>query len=153
MKWTSSSQHSRGFDVANLRFMLTGPAAFITLALFGLYFWGLRLIGKTLLRYPWALLVGVPFAISNIIYNVVFASFVFWRFPVWLNTRGQFSPFFTTRMGLGGSGLGLAIVHQMVTQVLRGRVSVESKPGEVSRFTLLLAKSIPHPGGSAMPQA
>lgn len=98
MKWTSSSQHSRGFDVANLRFMLTGPAAFITLALFGLYFWGLRLIGKTLLRYPWALLVGVPFAISNIIYNVVFASFVFWRFPVWLNTRGQFSPFFTTRI-------------------------------------------------------
>lgn len=64
-----------------------------------------------------------------------------------------FEPFFTTRMGLGGSGLGLTIVHQMVTQVLRGRVSVESKPGEGSRFTLLLAKSIPHPGGSAMPQA
>jgi hypothetical protein len=41
-----------------------------------------------------------------------------------------FEPFFTTRMGLGGSGLGLTIVHQMVTQVLRGRVSVESKPGE-----------------------
>lgn len=64
-----------------------------------------------------------------------------------------FEPFFTTRMGLGGSGLGLAIVHQMVTQVLGGRVSVESKPGEGTRFVLLLAKSIPHPGGSAMPQA
>lgn len=62
-----------------------------------------------------------------------------------------FEPFFTTRMGQGGSGLGLTIVHQMVTQVLRGRVSVESTPGVGSRFTLLLAKNIPHPGGSALP--
>lgn len=56
-----------------------------------------------------------------------------------------FDPFFTTRMGQGGSGLGLAIVHQMVTQVLQGRVRVESSPHEGSRFILDLARSIAQP--------
>jgi PAS domain S-box-containing protein len=56
-----------------------------------------------------------------------------------------FDPFFTTRMGQGGSGLGLAIVHQMVTQVLLGKVSVESSPNEGSRFVLHLARNIAQP--------
>jgi len=56
-----------------------------------------------------------------------------------------FDPFFTTRMGQGGSGLGLAIVHQMVTQVLLGKVRVESSPNEGSRFVLHLARSIAQP--------
>jgi PAS domain S-box-containing protein len=56
-----------------------------------------------------------------------------------------FDPFFTTRMGQGGSGLGLAIVHQMVTQVLLGKVRVESSPHEGSRFILHLARNIAPP--------
>ncbi len=56
-----------------------------------------------------------------------------------------FDPFFTTKLGQGGSGLGLAIVHQMVTQVLQGKVSVESSLGEGSRFVLHLRRSIAHP--------
>jgi signal transduction histidine kinase len=56
-----------------------------------------------------------------------------------------FDPFFTTRLGQGGSGLGLAIVHQMVTQVLLGKVHVESTPNQGSRFIVCLARSITQP--------
>lgn len=64
-----------------------------------------------------------------------------------------FDPFFTTRLGTGGSGLGLAIVHQMVTQVLHGRVTVESGVDEGSRFIVLLARSIAHPAELMAPSA
>lgn len=49
-----------------------------------------------------------------------------------------FDPFFTTRLGQGGSGLGLNIVHNIVTGVLGGRISVDSRPGQGTRFTLQL---------------
>ncbi|WP_334159048.1 PAS domain-containing sensor histidine kinase [Oryzomicrobium sp.] len=41
-----------------------------------------------------------------------------------------FDPFFTTKLGKGGSGLGLHIVHNIVTQVLGGRIAVESRHAE-----------------------
>lgn len=53
-----------------------------------------------------------------------------------------FDPFFTTRMGQGGSGLGLAIVHRLVTQVLKGELSVDSILGQGSRFTLSLPRVV-----------
>ncbi|WP_415903558.1 sensor histidine kinase [Neptuniibacter sp. QD29_5] len=40
-----------------------------------------------------------------------------------------FDPFFTTKLGQGGSGLGLNIVHNIVTGVLGGSISVSSKVG------------------------
>ncbi|MBI3811175.1 MAG: PAS domain-containing protein [Nitrospirae bacterium] len=47
-----------------------------------------------------------------------------------------FYPFFTTRDR--GSGLGLSIVHRVI-ETHRGRVHVESRPGQGTRLTLLLA--------------
>ena len=43
-----------------------------------------------------------------------------------------FEPFFTTRRGQGGSGLGMHIVHNLVTELLKGTISVQSQPGAVS---------------------
>lgn len=49
-----------------------------------------------------------------------------------------YDPFFSTKMGKGGSGLGLNIVHRMVTGMLLGKVNLETKIGEGTKFTLIL---------------
>ena len=54
-----------------------------------------------------------------------------------------FDPFFTTKMGVGGSGLGLNIVHNIVTEILGGTISVDSEVGGGTRFTLKLPMSAP----------
>lgn len=54
-----------------------------------------------------------------------------------------FDPFFTTRFGQGGSGLGLNIVYNIVTNVLGGKIHVESQPGEGSSFIVQLPEVAP----------
>ncbi|MEI8157816.1 MAG: HAMP domain-containing sensor histidine kinase, partial [Burkholderiales bacterium] len=54
-----------------------------------------------------------------------------------------FEPFFTTRMGQGGSGLGLHIVHNLVTSVLGGQITVQSETGQGAVFTLKLPRAAP----------
>ncbi len=57
-----------------------------------------------------------------------------------------FDPFFTTKLGQGGSGLGLNIAHRITTQLLRGRISVESVPDVRTAFTLQLPLRPAAPG-------
>lgn len=57
--------------------------------------------------------------------------------------RRVFDPFFTTKLGHGGSGLGMNIVHNLVTGVLGGRVSVSSEPGQGTRVLVRLPAIAP----------
>lgn len=84
--------------LTDILFWLTGPVAALVLLCFGLYFWGRRRFGHTALQYPWALLVGLPMAIGNVGYNVIFATFVFQKLPPLRNAEGRISPYFTTRL-------------------------------------------------------
>jgi PAS domain S-box-containing protein len=62
------------------------------------------------------------------------------------STRRQaFDPFFTTRRDLGCTGLGLHIVHNIVTNGLGGRLSLESEPDEGTRIQLILPRLAPQP--------
>ncbi|MDQ8024118.1 MAG: ATP-binding protein [Moraxellaceae bacterium] len=54
-----------------------------------------------------------------------------------------FDPFFTTRLGRGGTGLGLHIVYSVVTQLLGGRVRVDSQPGQGTSIVLELPQEAP----------
>ena len=60
--------------------------------------------------------------------------------------RRIFDPFFTTRLGRGGTGLGLHIVYNLVTQVLGGRITVQSAPGAGTHFVLTLPRIAPAGG-------
>lgn len=57
--------------------------------------------------------------------------------------RRVFDPFFTTRLGQGGSGLGLNIAYNIVTGLLGGTLSVESRVGQGSCFVLRIPKVAP----------
>jgi signal transduction histidine kinase len=54
-----------------------------------------------------------------------------------------FDPFFTTRRDQGGTGLGLHVVYNLVTQRLRGRIEVESKPGQGTSFLINFPRRLP----------
>ncbi|MFC4276357.1 sensor histidine kinase [Achromobacter aloeverae] len=57
-----------------------------------------------------------------------------------------FDPFYTTHRHEGGTGLGLHIVAQMVTEVLGGRIDVQSRRGQEphgTTFTLVLPRQAP----------
>ncbi len=49
-----------------------------------------------------------------------------------------YEPFFTTQRGRGGSGLGMHIVHGLVTEVLRGSITISSAPGAGTRVTVTM---------------
>jgi signal transduction histidine kinase len=49
-----------------------------------------------------------------------------------------FDPFVTSKLGRGGTGLGLHIVWNTVTVVLGGSISVDSVPGQGTRFRIIL---------------
>jgi C4-dicarboxylate-specific signal transduction histidine kinase len=51
--------------------------------------------------------------------------------------KNIFDPFFTTKSDTGGTGLGLYVTHNLV-ESLRGRIEVESEPGNGSTFRVVL---------------
>ncbi len=102
-----------------LRFLLLGPIALIPITIFALYFTGLNRWGirNSWLKYPWALLVGLPMAITNSIWNIIFATFIFWSLPPLRNASGDISLFFTTRIKsylASGTNKDLALVFATI---------------------------------------
>ena len=51
-----------------------------------------------------------------------------------------FEPFYTTRRGQGGSGLGTHILYNLVTQSLKGKISVESALGKGLSYFIFIPK-------------
>jgi signal transduction histidine kinase len=54
-----------------------------------------------------------------------------------------FDPFYTTRRGSGGSGLGLHLVNNLVAEMLGGRISLQTQPGQGCRFIIELPLRAP----------
>jgi signal transduction histidine kinase len=52
--------------------------------------------------------------------------------------RHVFDPFFTTRRAGGSTGLGLYIVHNLVTEQLGGRITLDSEPGKGTTISMTL---------------
>ncbi len=56
-----------------------------------------------------------------------------------------FDPFVTGDRARGGTGLGLHIVHNLVTNTLRGRLTVKSESGEGTTFSLFIPRILTAP--------
>jgi len=52
-----------------------------------------------------------------------------------------FQPFFTTKPTGEGTGLGLSISYDIVTQQHGGRITVDSRVGEFTEFTIRLPRN------------
>ena len=52
-----------------------------------------------------------------------------------------FQPFFTTKPTGEGTGLGLSISWDIITQQHSGAITVDSRAGEFSEFTILLPRA------------
>ncbi|CCQ10062.1 Signal transduction histidine kinase [Pseudoalteromonas luteoviolacea B = ATCC 29581] len=48
-----------------------------------------------------------------------------------------FEPFYTTKRGKGGSGLGSHIVYNIVTSILKGKISVSSEENKGTKFSIV----------------
>ncbi len=53
-----------------------------------------------------------------------------------------FEPFFTTCQERGGAGLGLHIIEEQVIRVLQGSLTLETKPGEGVKISILLPEKV-----------
>jgi signal transduction histidine kinase len=55
----------------------------------------------------------------------------------------MFNPFFTTKPAGEGTGLGLSLSHDIVVKQHGGEITVDTKPGEFTEFTIVLPRAAP----------
>jgi signal transduction histidine kinase/DNA-binding response OmpR family regulator len=55
----------------------------------------------------------------------------------------MFQPFVTSTRGSGGTGLGLAISHNIMTNILKGKISFTTVVGRGTKFVLTVPKDVP----------
>ena len=90
----------------SLRYALVYPLTLIAVGLYGNYTvpreWMKKLFGEGSILYYLALLLllpsGLVAGVTNLVYNLLVGSFVFFEGPQWTNEEGKFSPLFTTRI-------------------------------------------------------
>ncbi len=63
------------------------------------------------------------------------------------NLAKIFDPFFTTKLGDGGNGLGMNIVHNIVTGVLGGEITLSSKLQQGTTVTVIIPLVAPEDAG------
>lgn len=63
--------------------------------------------------------------------------------------RRAFDPFFTTTLGQGGTGLGLFIVHNAVTNLLGGTITLDTRDGGGAAFEIVVPLVAPSPAAVA----
>ena len=56
------------------------------------------------------------------------------------NQTRVFEPFFTTARSVGGTGLGLAIVHNLVVNVLKGKILLRSEQTKGTAFQIIIPR-------------
>ncbi|MFZ6847512.1 PAS domain S-box protein [Undibacterium sp. RuRC25W] len=59
------------------------------------------------------------------------------------NLQKLFQAFFSTKIGKGGTGLGMSIVHNLVTKMLKGNLTVHSEVDVGTRFDITLPLVLP----------
>lgn len=82
------------------RYLLMAPATIITLGAFALYF-GVRNAGyfrKGPGMVLWGATAGLLTFSTNVLFTLTAATFIWWRLPPLFNTKGEFSPYTTTRL-------------------------------------------------------
>jgi signal transduction histidine kinase len=52
----------------------------------------------------------------------------------------MFNPFFTTKPAGEGTGLGLSIGHDIIVKQHAGSIEVDTKPGEFTKFKIILPR-------------
>ena len=60
-----------------------------------------------------------------------------------------FNPFFTTKPAGAGTGLGLSLSYDIITQVHKGEIQIDTKEGEYTEFIITIPRNTENGTGGA----